>query len=1621
MSHTLNQQLNEKLRDAQLALYLTHAVPHDPALQALGLAQTLKTADDLYAYWLLDVLVSQAVPTSRVACVIASLQQYINGISLGLEPGYENVGMSPAQLATWQDTLHNYSTWHANQQLRYFPSTFLNPELRNNKTENFQQLENDINQNRIQSSTILSAVQSYLGRFEDIASLTTLNGYIDGEINIAANEEINIKNNESVKKNIASSVYYFVGKSRAEKTYYWRSLNMAKRAMHPSEDGTSTGKKDTPEASAWSDWQKIPLPASDNIPDRSVRPVFFNNRLFIIWAQVIKPTPSFSETDPLSDFKHDEDEQQYKARSEAFLKTRLSKISLNFIYQKYDGSWSLPQICIDEYNTLKVSPDGINAATTTIATLDSSTRPPSLFLGLHIETVSNNTHETTTELTQGFYQAARLDLQFGIKPLYSVGTLRDFIATPTNARLAKQYGAIFAVHNKFNFNFHAPSSRAVEVEHFTNMSDHTDLAQWNFEDKQKHINNISNTDGLRFNTTTSALEVKSTLADDFPKRQRLNFKSNNGPNKVWLDLTVNLNVTDQPKLLLQPGSSITFTQQTFAIKDVQDIIIINTRNLQKTSLFSVSQEIESHVNLPDKNNKITFDLKDLEVDKDIFSQLHISNSESYSISVVIKSDDKEDPVKHLTFDNLTTTAFNRTYKHIIIIPLDKQTPTPKKILRSNTLIIGEDYDEPRHFLKGTSLELKSGQSITSQVQLDADSLRPYAEKNVQSALRSEQTEFTLLHGVAILEVETRYSQPYLLGYALKTLTVTLDKNAKAIIPRAPKVKRIASNINSTTECMDFSGSFIEHSDSLHQKELREPIRLNTGFAETLTKAATISLEALFSLPPNSWFEAPLTEDRRLQPLDFHGAHGKYYWELFLYLPWLIAYRLNMEQRYAEAQKWLHYLFNPGCKDDSNDDTSGFWRLKLLTSTITEPSYARDNPYDPNQIALSAPVHFRQALYQLYLDILINRGDAAYRQMTADSLAEAKLWYVRAKRLLGPRPAFTSIDPWASISLEKLSAESSDELRKLEAHVSQRDVVSALPSRSPARDNLLPLTADTPYLRRPLNPGLTARWDKIDSRLHNLRHHLDLAGKPLQLSLFATPLSPHDLLSRADRGGNNQVTALHAQQFQAGHYRFQVMHAQAMLAVDNLIQFGNTLLSLLERKEQTEQIAQQYAHAWDLSAVAVEQQAQALLVDEKNQSALRAGRRVVEARTKYFEKQLLEGINPGETRATQEYQESAKVEIGAYAAQAAAGIAMLLPNIFGTSNGGMRFEGAAQAVQATLQSEAHIKRSSAFHLERTEQFNRRNQEWSYALEQAQLELSQIDAQLETYAEQTRVSRLQLRHTETALIQAKATYETLSKRFCSVQLYQWLNNQLSTFYFQAYDMAHSLCLAAQACWQFEQADYTRTFIQNTLWNNQYRGLAAGESLKLNLLQMSTAYLQHNQRALEISKTISLRQLHRKDNDATLNQEWSALKTDLLVNGTVDFELTQALFDADYPGHYLRRIKSISVSLPATLGPYENIRATLTQTYNKIQFSEAPDSIKENLHVHEEIALSTGLNDNGLFTLNFDHDERYLPFEYTGAVSRWQLAFPNPIDQAILLGSLTDIIVHVRYTAKNLGGRA
>jgi hypothetical protein len=67
-------------------------------------------------------------------------------------------------------------------------------------------------------------------------------------------------------------------------------------------------------------------------------------------------------------------------------------------------------------------------------------------------------------------------------------------------------------------------------------------------------------------------------------------------------------------------------------------------------------------------------------------------------------------------------------------------------------------------------------------------------------------------------------------------------------------------------------------------------------------------------------------------------------------------------------------------------------------------------------------------------------------------------------------------------------------------------------------------------------------------------------------------------------------------------------------------------------------------------------------------------------------------------------------------------------------------------------------------------------------------------------------------------------------------------------------------------------------------------------------------------------------------------------------------------------------------------------------------------------EAIATSDCLDDDGLFELNF-RDERYLPFKFSGAVSRWRIELP-PVNNEFDFDSLSDFIVKLNYTAREGG---
>jgi len=83
--------------------------------------------------------------------------------------------------------------------------------------------------------------------------------------------------------------------------------------------------------------------------------------------------------------------------------------------------------------------------------------------------------------------------------------------------------------------------------------------------------------------------------------------------------------------------------------------------------------------------------------------------------------------------------------------------------------------------------------------------------------------------------------------------------------------------------------------------------------------------------------------------------------------------------------------------------------------------------------------------------------------------------------------------------------------------------------------------------------------------------------------------------------------------------------------------------------------------------------------------------------------------------------------------------------------------------------------------------------------------------------------------------------------------------------------------------------------------------------------------------------------------------------------------------------------------------------------VPLPDDPRIVKE-YAAKEAIATSTGQNDRGLFELNF-RDERYLPFEFAGAVSRWRLELPQE-NNFFDMDTLSDVVMQLNYTAREGG---
>ncbi|VWB16435.1 hypothetical protein BLA23254_00616 [Burkholderia lata] len=772
-------------------------------------------------------------------------------------------------------------------------------------------------------------------------------------------------------------------------------------------------------------------------------------------------------------------------------------------------------------------------------------------------------------------------------------------------------------------------------------------------------------------------------------------------------------------------------------------------------------------------------------------------------------------------------------------------------------------------------------------------------------------------------------------------------------------------------------------------------------------------------------------------IDYKGPYGLYFWEMFLYCPWLIANQLRANQRYPEARSWLEYIFNPTVPINSDptvkDQSTRFWRLiafrtfdvESLKSILTDTAQIRaynNYPFQPHVIARLRGSAYQKAIVMRYIDILLEWGDFEFTKDSWESITQATLLYVLARDILGPRPvdvgACTQQPP---STFNQIQAKYGTDIPQFLI-----DMENVAPPTSKGAvqlnqaDRYVPVNELDAYFCAPENSALMKYWDLVEDRLYKIRHCMNIQGVVRQLALFEPPIDPMALVRAAAAGMGARV----AEQLQSGAppYRFSTIARMAGDFSAQLSQLGNLLLSALEKKD-AESLARlnaiQTVQILNLTTKSLELQ---ISENQEQIAGLTVSHEAASSRRDFYQSLIDTGLLPVERLQIAMQILSTAFGTTSGVLEAFASGAFLVPDVgspFAMTYGGREIGSSLHAAAQVFDILAQTTKGVGEVSQTVGSFERRDQDWQQQLTQAGFDVEVLDSQIRAANLQLQIAQHQLSIHRRNQDNAVEVDDFLRRKFTNAELYQWMISRLSTIYGQAYRMALELAVSAQQCYQFE-TNTVDQFITFDYWDGLRKGLLAGEQLSASLAQMTSSYYRGNNRRLEIEKTISLLAL---DPEAFLRFQRT---------GTCDIRFSEYLFDLDYPGQYARQIKSVSVTIPAILGPNQNIKAILRQTGSQILLkpdingvdyllglgSATPDTsvLRANWRASQKVALSTGLSDTGTFQDELN-DERYMPFEGTGAISSWRLEMPldtNRIDYS----TLTDVIIRLRYTAQDGG---
>ena len=698
---------------------------------------------------------------------------------------------------------------------------------------------------------------------------------------------------------------------------------------------------------------------------------------------------------------------------------------------------------------------------------------------------------------------------------------------------------------------------------------------------------------------------------------------------------------------------------------------------------------------------------------------------------------------------------------------------------------------------------------------------------------------------------------------------------------------------------------------------------------------------------------------------------------------------------------------------------------------------RTNPFEPHRIANYRTVAYQKTVVMKYLDNLIAWGDYLFRQDSMESTNQAAQLYIMAAEILGPKPK--KAPPQARPPVETFNELETKLDVFSNALVEVENLVPMMPGGGV--DGADPQPLPMLYFCIPYNERLLGYWDIVADRLYKLRHCMNIEGVVRQLSLFEPPIDPAAMV-KAVAGGLSISSALADLSAPLPLYRFNVLLQKANEVCSDLKMLGSALLTALEKKDaEAFALLRQSQEIRLLDAVKSVRETQ---IDEakRNLEAAHKAKELAEIRQKFYENR--EFMNGAETAAMVLNGVSIGVHTVGTVMDILGGVLAAIPEFtvgaagFGgtpvatVKTGGNSFSKVAELAARGLYQVSTILDKTAGIVNTMAAYTRRKEDWDFQRDLAVKEIEQSEKSIAAAELRVAIAEKELANQVLQIDDSKSIDEFMRTKYTNQELYNWQIGQLSGVFFQSYQLAYDLAKRAERCFRFELGMQDGSnYINFGYWDSLKKGLLSGEKLQYDLRKLEAAYLEQNRREYELTKNISL----------SLLDPLAFVK--LRETGRCFINVPEYIFDLDFPGHYFRRIKSVSLTLPCVVGPYTTLSCTLRLLKNSIRVNTtngdngyphnvddnglpADDTrfVENNVPV-KSIAASTAQNDSGMFEMAFQ-DSRYLPFEGAGVISTWSLELfnDNTNDFGTSLrqfdySTIADVILHVKYTAREDAG--